>query len=122
MTLHGLQSLEHEMSTIYTLVKKDTAPQIKATLTREDDGTVIDFENGSCALKFRKKGSTAVLFTLAASDVGDNFKEGVAIFSFSGTNLHQDAGYYEGEIEVTYASGVIETLYEILEFYLRDDF
>ena len=51
------------MSEIYTLVKKDTAPQIKATLTREDDGTVIDFENGSCALKFRKKGSTAVLFT-----------------------------------------------------------
>ena len=72
------------MSTIYTLVKKDTAPQIKATLTREDDGTLIDFENGSCALKFRKKGTTAVLFTLAAS--------------------------------------VIETLYEILEFYLRDDF
>ena len=35
---------------------------------------------------------------------------------------HQDAGYYEGEIEVTYLSGVIETLYEILEFYLRDDF
>ena len=44
-------------------------------------------ENGSCALKFRKKGSTQFLFTLAASDVGDNFKDGIAIFSFSGTQL-----------------------------------
>ena len=107
---------------IYQLVKSDQAPQIRAVLKREDNDAVVDFENGSCALKFRKKGTTSVLFTLAASDVGDNFKDGIAIFSFSGTNLHQDAGYYQGEIEVTYASGVIETLYEILEFYLRDDF
>ena len=110
------------MSEIYTLVKKDTAPQIKATLTREDDGSVIDFENGSCALKFRKKGTTAVLFTLAASDVGDNFKDGIAIFSFSGTQLAIDEGYYEGEISITYSSGTIETVFKILDFYLRDDF
>ena len=43
------------MSDIYTLVKNDTAPQIKATITREDDGSVVDFENGTCKLKFRKK-------------------------------------------------------------------
>ena len=34
------------MTKIYTLVKKDTAPQIQATLTREDDGSVIDFSGG----------------------------------------------------------------------------
>lgn len=110
------------MSEIYTLVKNDTAPQIKATITREDDGSLVDFENGTCKLKFRKKDTNTILFTLLAADVGDNFKEGAAIFSFSGTQLNIDAGYYQGEIEVTYVSGVVETLYEILDFYVRDDF
>ena len=107
---------------IYQLVKSDQAPQIRAALKREDDNSVVDFENGSCALKFRKKGSTTVLFTLAASDVGDNFKDGIAIFSFSGTQLAIAEGYYEGEISITYNSGTIETVFKILDFYLRDDF
>jgi hypothetical protein len=107
---------------IYQLVKSDQAPQIRAALKREDDNSVVDFENGSCALKFRKKGSTTVLFTLAASDVGDNFKDGIAIFSFSGTQLAIAEGYYEGEISITYSSGSIETVFKVLDFYLRDDF
>ena len=59
---------------IYQLVKSDQAPQIRAVLKREDNDAVVDFENGSCALKFRKKGTTSVLFTLAASDVGLTLK------------------------------------------------
>tara|TARA_B110000091_G_scaffold78854_1_gene86809 strand:+ start:1942 stop:2268 length:327 start_codon:yes stop_codon:yes gene_type:complete len=106
----------------FQLVKSDQAPQIRAVLKREDNDAVVDFENGSCALKFRKKGTTSVLFTLAASDVGDNFKEGVAIFAFSGTQLAIDEGYYEGEISVIYSSGSTETVFKVLDFYLRDDF
>jgi|TARA_R110000850_G_scaffold267108_1_gene397979 hypothetical protein len=107
---------------VYQLVKSDQAPQIRAVLKREDNDAVVDFENGSCALKFRKKGSTTVLFTLAASDVGDNFKDGVAIFAFSGTQLAIAEGYYEGEISVIYSSGSSETVFKVLDFYLRDDF
>jgi hypothetical protein len=107
---------------IYQLVKSDQAPQIRAVLKREDNDAVVDFENGSCALKFRKKGTTSVLFTLAASDVGDNFKDGIAIFAFSGTQLAINEGYYEGEISVIYSSGSTETVFKVLDFYLRDDF
>jgi|TARA_R110001592_G_scaffold181054_1_gene423667 hypothetical protein len=106
----------------YQLVQGDQAPQIKAVLKRHDDNSVIDFNNGSCALKFRAKGTTTTLFTLAAADVGDNFQDGIAIFSFSGTQLNVDEGYYEGEIEVTYSSGSVETVYQILDFYVRADF
>jgi hypothetical protein len=106
----------------YQLVQGDQAPQIKATLKRQDDDSVIDFSGGSCALKFRAKGTTTTLFTLAAADVGDNFQEGTAIFSFSGTQLDIDEGYYEGEIEVTYSSGTKETVYKVLDFYVRADF
>jgi len=106
----------------YQLVQGDQAPQIQATLTRDDTGAVIDFSGGSCALKFRAKGTTTTLFTLAAADIGDNFLEGKAIFSFSGTQLNLDEGYYEGELEITYSSGVVETVFAVLDFYLRADF
>ena len=106
----------------YQLVQGDQAPQIQAVLKRQDDNSIIDFSGGSCALKFRVKGATATLFTLAAADVGDNFQDGIAIFSFSGTQLNVDEGYYEGEIEVTYSSGSVETVYQILDFYVRADF
>ena len=107
---------------IYELVQGDQAPQIRAVLTREDDGTVIDFSGGTCALKFRAKRNKTVLFTLAAADVGQNFEEGIAIFSFSNNQLDIEQGDYEGEIEITYDGGAKETVYKILEFYLRADF
>lgn len=106
----------------YQLVQGDQAPQVQAILTRDDTGTSIDFSGGSCALKFRAKGTTTTLFTLAAADVGQNFEEGKAIFSFSGTQLAIDEGYYEGEIEITYTSGSIETVFKVLDFYVRADF
>jgi hypothetical protein len=106
----------------YQLVQGDQAPQIQATLKRQDDNSIINFSGGSCALKFRVKGATATLFTLAATDVGDNFEDGIAVFSFSGTQLDIDEGYYEGEIEITYSSGTIETVFDVLDFYVRADF
>ena len=106
----------------YQLVQGDQAPQIQATLTRDDTGAVIDFSGGSCALKFRAKGTTTTLFTLAAADVGGNFADGIAVFSFSNTQLNLDEGYYEGEIEITYDSGEVETVFAVLDFYLRADF
>ena len=106
----------------YQLVQSDQAPQIQAVLKRADDDSIIDFSGGSCALKFRAKGATTTLFTLAAADVGDNFQDGIAVFSFSGTQLSLAEGYYEGEIEITYSSGTIETVYQVLDFYLREDF
>ena len=106
----------------YQLVQGDQAPQIQAVLKRQDDNSIIDFSGGSCSLKFRAKGSTTTLFTLSAADVGDNFEDGIAVFSFSGTQLAIDEGYYEGEIEITYTSGSIETVFKVLDFYVRADF
>ena len=107
---------------IYQLVQGDQAPQIQAKLTRDDTGGLIDFSGGSCALKFRAKGTTTTLFTLAAADVGQNFQDGIAVFSFSNTQLNLDEGYYEGEIEITYDSGAVETIFQVLDFYIRADF
>lgn len=106
----------------FQLVKSDQAPQVIAYLKREDDNSAINFKDGSCTLKFRAKGTTNLLFTIQAQDIGDNFRDGTAIFTFTGTQLNIPEGYYEGEIGVVYASGVIETVYKVLDFYLRTDF
>ncbi len=109
--------------TVYPLVQGDTAPQIKATITRDDSGTAVGFAGGSARMRFRAKGSTTTLFTLNAIDVGTNFADGIAIFAFGSSDLATlAAGFYEGEIEITYLSGAKETIFEVLNFNLRADF
>jgi hypothetical protein len=45
------------------------------------------------------------------------------VFSFSDTDLvGLSAGYYEGEIEITYSTGLKETIFEVQNYQLRGDF
>lgn len=108
--------------TIFNLVKDDTAPQVKATITRSDTGAAVDMGGATVRMYFRAKGTSSVLFTVTATNVGDNFTNGIAIFVFSSGNLNQAEGFYEGEIEITYANGTVETIFDLLDFYLRSDF
>ncbi len=112
------------MSTML-LVKGDTRTQIKSTITRAYDGSVVDLNTASSVfLRFRKTYTTAVLFTLSAvqAAAGD-YAAGNATFAFAAGNLDIDAGDYEGEIEVVYSSdGTKETVFEVLSFIVRQDF
>jgi hypothetical protein len=107
---------------IYKLVSSDTAPQIKATITRDDDDAVVDMSGATVLLKFRAKNTSTVLFTLTSLDNGTDLENGIAIFVFNTGDLDISGGMYEGEIEITYSTGVKETIYEILEFNVRNDF
>jgi len=106
----------------YKLVQGDTGPQIRAVITRDDTGDVVDMSGATVRLRFRRKGTETVLFTLTAIDVGQNLQEGVAIFAFTEGDLDLPAGSYEGELEITFPDSNIETVYELLEFDLREDF
>jgi hypothetical protein len=108
------------MSTI-NLVQGDTGPQIKATLTREGDTTPEDLDGASAVLRFRKKNTKVVLFTLNTVSSNEQLQQGDLYFVFSAGQLDLDAGFYQGEIEVV-NSGVRETIYELVDFYLREDF
>lgn len=110
------------MSTIY-LVQGDTGPQIFITVTREDTGVAVDVSSGTARLKVRKKGTDTVLFTLVASDVGDNLENGNLYFSLDGGQLATiAAGNYEGELELTLADSTVETVYERVDIVIREDF
>lgn len=110
------------MSTIY-LVQGDTGPQIFITVTEEGTGRVIDVSGGSAALKVRKKGTETLAFTISAIDIGDNLENGKLYFLLTGGQLETiAAGNYEGEIELTLGSGVVETVYERVDIVIREDF
>ena len=105
----------------YELVSGDTAPQIQATITREDTGAVVNLTGATVRMSFRTKGTTTTLFTLVSSSSG--YSNGIATFAFSTNDLATIAqGYYEGEIEITYADSNKETIFKILDFYIRSDF
>lgn len=104
------------------LVQGDTGPQIKATLTREDTGASIDLTGATIQLHFRKKHTKTLLFSLSNVAGDDDLDDGICLFDFAAGQLDVKAGQYEGEIEVVFAGGTRETVYEKMDFYLREDF
>ena len=106
----------------YKYVQGDTGPQIRLTFTDEDTGLATDLTNATVTLHFRAKGSTTVLFSRALFVNPDTAATGVAILAWDEGDLDQTPGNYEGEVEVVRASGVRETLYDVLAFQIRADF
>ena len=48
---------------------------------------------------------------------------GVVVFPMTATAMSGEAGDYEGEIQVTFASsGGVQTVYDLLKFKMREDF
>jgi hypothetical protein len=111
--------------TTLLLVQGDTKAQIQATITRSDDGSVVDLNTASSiVMRFRKEFTTTVLATLTGTQASSGqFTNGIVTFDF-GTSIETiDAGEYEGEIELTYsADSTKETVFEVIKFIIREDF
>ena len=108
--------------TVY-LVQGDAGSQVKATITRADTGSALDLTEATARLKFKKKHTSTVLRTITSSTTSaSDLLAGIAVFVFSSSALDVSPGDYVGEIEVTYDSGDIETVYEQIEIMVREDF
>ena len=117
------------------LVAGDTKPEINLTLKDsntaasgqtldEDDSTtwaIIDITDPTIKVKFRLLGATSILDTMTCVKVAPT-TDGKCYMPWNPTTLDVAAGTYEGEIELTYTSGAILTLYDRLKFKVRDDF
>tara|TARA_R110000787_G_scaffold60287_1_gene136830 strand:+ start:50 stop:421 length:372 start_codon:yes stop_codon:yes gene_type:complete len=115
------------------LVKGDTLPQLNliirdsntaasgATLDDTDSSTwaPIDLSGATVRLKFKALGSTAVKETIIFSV--RNPVEGDVFLTWPTAAL-DTAGTFTGEIEVTYAGGGIQTIYDQLKFKVRGDY
>jgi len=115
------------------LVTGDTLPELKFTLRDSNTAAVgqtlnpdnpdtwlpINVSGGTVRLRLREVGSNTIKTTLtclivdgAAGKVATDFPTGTL----------DTAGTFEGEIEITFSSGGIQTVYDLIRLKVRSDF
>jgi len=115
------------------LVAGDTLPEL--TLTLRDSNTAasgktldsndsstwapIDITGGTVKIRIRALGSNTVKSTLICTVV--DRVQGKVITNFP-TGTLSEAGTFEGEIEITFATGGIQTVYDFIKLKVRGDF
>jgi len=107
------------------LVAGDTGPQLKLTITEDPSGLAVDLTNATGRFILRATGATTVLLTknlFINSDQGGDAAQGVCYVIWSAGDLNLAAGDYEGEVEITMPSGMVQTVFEPLQIRLRADF
>jgi hypothetical protein len=104
----------------FTLKDSQSAASGK-TLDANDSSTwaPIDVTDGAVRLRLRELGSTAVKSTLTCA-ITDGSAGKVATDFPTGTL--DTAGTFEGEIEITFSGGGIQTVYDLIKFKVRSDF
>lgn len=103
------------------LVRGDTGPQIRLTLTDDITGLPLDLTGATVTLHFREAGAPTALFSRQVYVNPQTATTGVAIVQWNEGDLDRTEGDYEGEVEVVYSSGLRQTVYELLKFKLRED-
>ena len=108
---------------IIQVVKGDTGPQLKATVTRSDTGEAF-VGSGSINLRIRKKGTTTIISTIPLDSGTSNLATGTLTFPLSSflTDNNTTEGFYEAEIEFTLTGGDIMSVFELIDIKVREDF
>ena len=110
------------MANVIKLVQGDSRPSLVVTLTDEKSGSAINLTDTTPVLKFRAEGADVLIGEVTGAVVDP--VNGVCVFHWSTVPgiLDVEEGVYEGEIEIRYQDGTVQTVYGMLRFYLRDQF
>lgn len=104
------------------LVQGDTKPALVCVITDETTGNPIALTGATVRLKFRAAGTTTLTATVTGSITNGAAGECVFYPASAPEMLQGEAGDYEGEIEITFSDGSIQTVYDLLKFKVREDF
>ena len=104
------------------LVQGDTRPAIVCTITDETTGDPVNITGATVILKFRPTGSTTLQATVTGTVTSGSTGQVAFYPASTPAMLTGDAGDYEGEIEITFSDGQIQTVYDLLKFKIREDF
>ena len=120
------------------LVQGDNLPSLIVQVTKDDGSGPLDLRGSTVVMKFRASGATTIKDTLtgvliAGYDDGSGNINNQSPYNLSdgrggrveftwGTASLDTAGNYEGEIEIAFANGQIQTAYEKLKFSVREQF
>lgn len=114
------------MATTLYYVQSDTLPQIKLTLTNEDDSSPKNLTNSKVSMHVKPATGTGVRFTRPATFpvlgniTGDS--SGICYINWADGDLNRPAGDYNAEVEIYNTStGSRETIYELIKIVIRED-
>lgn len=110
------------MSEKIKLVQGDTRPALVCTITDEATGLAINVTGCTAVLKFRELGATTLQAAVPGSITNGVAGEITFYPASEPAMLQGAAGEYEGEIEITFTDGQIQTVYDTLKFRVREDF
>lgn len=126
------------MSDKIKLVRNDTGPQIKIVVTDENTGLPVNISGAAVIMRFRKLAESTILATVNGILVTGKENEdgtytytapydvagagGRAVFIWADNDLDVEPGEYEGEVEITFSDGTVQTIYDTLRFKVRQDF
>lgn len=100
------------------MVKNDTLPSIVFTIVNPTTGDPVDLTGATCRLRIRKKDVGTLKTTLVCAAV--DLPEGQVSTNFpSGT--FDEAGIYEAEMEITFISGGVQTVFDMIKFNVREE-
>ena len=103
------------------LVQGDTRPAIVCTLLDEVTKQPINLTGARPRLHFRESGYITILTSVVGS-VTDAVNGVCVFYPASAPEMLGGFGNFEGEIEITFADGQIQTVYELLKFKVRQEF
>lgn len=104
----------------FTLRDSNTAAS-GYTLDPNDSATwaAINITGATVVLRVREIGSTSTPTTLSGVVVDGS--AGTVMVNFTSTTF-PSAGQYEGELEITFSSGGIQTVVDLVKFKVRESF
>jgi hypothetical protein len=104
------------------IVRGDTGPQIRCSLTDASTGEPIDLTGAQAFMHVRQVGEEALAFSLPLYINPEFAYTGQAIAIFRPGDWDREAGEYEAELEVVNPStGFRQTVFELMRFKLRED-
>lgn len=110
------------MSDKIKLVQGDTRPALVCNITDDTTGAPLVITGATIVLKFRLLGSTSLQATVPGTVTDGPNGQVVFYPAAAPTMLQGTPGEYEGEVEITFSDGQIQTVYDVLKFNVREDF
>jgi len=107
---------------IISLVAGDTLANLQVNLVRQDTGAAFPLPigaTGAVHLYIRRKGTTGVSIDVPYDVNLSTIETGYLVFQLGTWVNTALEGYYEGEIELTFGDGTIQTVFEQISFRVR---
>ena len=101
---------------------KDASQAAEGARYDENDSNTwapIDLTDSTVRLRIREVGGVNIISTIVG--VLSSPENGVVVFPFTQDSFAA-SGLFEGEVEITYVDGGIQTMYDLVKFKVRSDF